>query len=111
LLTNHKPEPHARRLPFESTTLATPLITYCSSFAIRMQRDTVLAKASVVQYVCALRRRPTIKLVFMKLLGDSSWILDCANNYLPLNKKIKKNVVVKKSQLIFLRRLMTFIMS
>uniref|UniRef100_A0A5K3FD59 Uncharacterized protein n=1 Tax=Mesocestoides corti TaxID=53468 RepID=A0A5K3FD59_MESCO len=31
LLTNHKPEPHVRRLPSESTGLATPLIKYCSS--------------------------------------------------------------------------------
>uniref|UniRef100_A0A5K3FI52 Uncharacterized protein n=1 Tax=Mesocestoides corti TaxID=53468 RepID=A0A5K3FI52_MESCO len=30
LLTNQKPEPHVRRLPSESTKLATPLIMYCS---------------------------------------------------------------------------------
>uniref|UniRef100_A0A5K3FLK2 Os01g0778700 protein n=1 Tax=Mesocestoides corti TaxID=53468 RepID=A0A5K3FLK2_MESCO len=30
-LTTHKPEPHFRRLPSVSTTLATPLIIYCSS--------------------------------------------------------------------------------
>uniref|UniRef100_A0A5K3FWT9 Uncharacterized protein n=1 Tax=Mesocestoides corti TaxID=53468 RepID=A0A5K3FWT9_MESCO len=32
LLTNQKPESHFRRLLSESTTLATPLNIYCSSF-------------------------------------------------------------------------------
>uniref|UniRef100_A0A5K3G682 Uncharacterized protein n=1 Tax=Mesocestoides corti TaxID=53468 RepID=A0A5K3G682_MESCO len=32
LLTNHKTEPQVRRLPCESTTLATPFIIYCTSF-------------------------------------------------------------------------------
>uniref|UniRef100_A0A5K3FY79 Uncharacterized protein n=1 Tax=Mesocestoides corti TaxID=53468 RepID=A0A5K3FY79_MESCO len=31
LLTNHKPEPHIRRHPPESASLATPLCIYCSS--------------------------------------------------------------------------------
>uniref|UniRef100_A0A5K3FSJ9 Uncharacterized protein n=1 Tax=Mesocestoides corti TaxID=53468 RepID=A0A5K3FSJ9_MESCO len=57
LLTNQKPEPHVRRLPPESTMLATPLIIYCTSVvcfsgclpsfphAIGSQRDTGLAEA------------------------------------------------------------------
>uniref|UniRef100_A0A5K3F8C2 Frizzled/Smoothened transmembrane domain-containing protein n=1 Tax=Mesocestoides corti TaxID=53468 RepID=A0A5K3F8C2_MESCO len=32
LLTNCKPKPHVRRLPSGCTTLATPLIIYCTSF-------------------------------------------------------------------------------
>uniref|UniRef100_A0A5K3G0L2 G_PROTEIN_RECEP_F1_2 domain-containing protein n=1 Tax=Mesocestoides corti TaxID=53468 RepID=A0A5K3G0L2_MESCO len=32
LLTNHRPEPHARRRSSKSVTLATLLIIYCSSF-------------------------------------------------------------------------------
>uniref|UniRef100_A0A5K3G2Y1 Ovule protein n=1 Tax=Mesocestoides corti TaxID=53468 RepID=A0A5K3G2Y1_MESCO len=56
-LTNQKPEKIIRRRPSKSTTLASPFIIYCSSFAIRTQRDQELAEASVVQYVCALIRR------------------------------------------------------
>uniref|UniRef100_A0A5K3FP98 Ovule protein n=1 Tax=Mesocestoides corti TaxID=53468 RepID=A0A5K3FP98_MESCO len=32
VLTNQKLEPHVGRRPFESTTLATPLILYCFLF-------------------------------------------------------------------------------
>uniref|UniRef100_A0A5K3G0Z5 Uncharacterized protein n=1 Tax=Mesocestoides corti TaxID=53468 RepID=A0A5K3G0Z5_MESCO len=32
LLIIQKPEPHIRRRPSECTTLATPLIIYCSAF-------------------------------------------------------------------------------
>uniref|UniRef100_A0A5K3G039 Transmembrane protein n=1 Tax=Mesocestoides corti TaxID=53468 RepID=A0A5K3G039_MESCO len=32
LLNNHKTEQHFRNRPSESTTLATPLIIYCTSF-------------------------------------------------------------------------------
>uniref|UniRef100_A0A5K3F9L9 Ovule protein n=1 Tax=Mesocestoides corti TaxID=53468 RepID=A0A5K3F9L9_MESCO len=61
LLTNYKPEGHIRRRPSESTTLATPIIIYCSSFAyfsgwlhaIGTQIDRGLAEASV-KYVSAL---------------------------------------------------------
>uniref|UniRef100_A0A5K3FXS6 Uncharacterized protein n=1 Tax=Mesocestoides corti TaxID=53468 RepID=A0A5K3FXS6_MESCO len=53
LMTNLKPEPLVRRIPSKSTTLATPLIIYCSSFdgclsswhGIGTQRDTGLAEA------------------------------------------------------------------
>uniref|UniRef100_A0A5K3FSI8 Uncharacterized protein n=1 Tax=Mesocestoides corti TaxID=53468 RepID=A0A5K3FSI8_MESCO len=69
LLTNHEPEPHVRRLPSESTTLATPLIIYCSSFVsysgwllmflARHQNAEGhrIGCGQVVQYVCALIRR------------------------------------------------------
>uniref|UniRef100_A0A5K3F5G3 Uncharacterized protein n=1 Tax=Mesocestoides corti TaxID=53468 RepID=A0A5K3F5G3_MESCO len=71
LLTNHKSEPHVKRLPSESATLATPPIIYCTSsvsfsgwlliflacyWIAERQR---LAEAGVVQYVCALIRRYT----------------------------------------------------
>uniref|UniRef100_A0A5K3F6G9 Uncharacterized protein n=1 Tax=Mesocestoides corti TaxID=53468 RepID=A0A5K3F6G9_MESCO len=65
LLTNHKPEPHVRRRPSESTTLAAQLIIYpaslidCiySSHSIGTQGNRGLAEVGVVQYICAHRRR------------------------------------------------------
>uniref|UniRef100_A0A5K3FEK2 Uncharacterized protein n=1 Tax=Mesocestoides corti TaxID=53468 RepID=A0A5K3FEK2_MESCO len=56
-LTNHKPEPRVRHRPSESAPLAGPLIIYFSSHAIGSQRDRGLAEASMIKYVCALRRR------------------------------------------------------
>uniref|UniRef100_A0A5K3FBC0 Ovule protein n=1 Tax=Mesocestoides corti TaxID=53468 RepID=A0A5K3FBC0_MESCO len=68
LLTNHKPKSHVRSSPFESTTLATSLFIYYSSFvslvdcissshAIGSQSDRGLSENSVIQNVCALIRR------------------------------------------------------
>uniref|UniRef100_A0A5K3G0V9 Secreted protein n=1 Tax=Mesocestoides corti TaxID=53468 RepID=A0A5K3G0V9_MESCO len=60
LLTIHKPEPHVRSRPSESTTLATPLIMYCTSvvsFSGWLPIFLACQRASVVQYVSALRRR------------------------------------------------------
>uniref|UniRef100_A0A5K3F877 Uncharacterized protein n=1 Tax=Mesocestoides corti TaxID=53468 RepID=A0A5K3F877_MESCO len=71
LLTIHKPEPHVRRCPSESTTLARPLIVYCTSFVSfsgwlvtfpacywKAERYRV-GCGQVAQYVCALIRRHT----------------------------------------------------
>uniref|UniRef100_A0A5K3FTT2 Movement protein n=1 Tax=Mesocestoides corti TaxID=53468 RepID=A0A5K3FTT2_MESCO len=71
LLTNQKPEPHVRHLPFESATLATPLIIYCTS-AVSFLGWLLIFLAchwnteghrigcgQVVQYVCAPIRRHT----------------------------------------------------
>uniref|UniRef100_A0A5K3G323 Secreted protein n=1 Tax=Mesocestoides corti TaxID=53468 RepID=A0A5K3G323_MESCO len=71
LLTNRKPEPHVRRLPSESTTMATQLNIYCSSvmsfsgwLLIFLARHWKTERrrigcGQVVQYVCALIRRHT----------------------------------------------------
>uniref|UniRef100_A0A5K3FUH6 TMEM132D_N domain-containing protein n=1 Tax=Mesocestoides corti TaxID=53468 RepID=A0A5K3FUH6_MESCO len=66
LLTNHKPEAHARRLPSESPTLATTIIICCSlvvSFSgwlliflachWNSERHRICC-GQVVQHVCAL---------------------------------------------------------
>uniref|UniRef100_A0A5K3EXV9 DDE_5 domain-containing protein n=1 Tax=Mesocestoides corti TaxID=53468 RepID=A0A5K3EXV9_MESCO len=69
LLTNQKSEPHVRRLPSKSATLATPLIKYCTSFVSfsgllliflachwNAERHRI-GCGQVVQHVCALIRR------------------------------------------------------
>uniref|UniRef100_A0A5K3FIG8 Frizzled/Smoothened transmembrane domain-containing protein n=1 Tax=Mesocestoides corti TaxID=53468 RepID=A0A5K3FIG8_MESCO len=69
-LTNQKPEPHIRRLPSKSTTMATPLIIHCSlvvSFSVWLLTILVchwntdrrrIGCGHVVQHVCALIRHP-----------------------------------------------------
>uniref|UniRef100_A0A5K3FHW5 Ovule protein n=1 Tax=Mesocestoides corti TaxID=53468 RepID=A0A5K3FHW5_MESCO len=83
LLTNNNPGPHVRRLPSESTTLATPLIIYCmSSMSFSgwlhsfpachwIAERHGIGRGQVVQYVCALIRRNITVLVLVLVVQFS----------------------------------------
>uniref|UniRef100_A0A5K3FAN7 Frizzled/Smoothened transmembrane domain-containing protein n=1 Tax=Mesocestoides corti TaxID=53468 RepID=A0A5K3FAN7_MESCO len=85
LLTNHKPEPHVRRPPSESTTLATSFILYCSSFVsfsgwllifLACHWNTERHRIGcdqMGQQVCALIRRHTTVYILVLVFLFSCW--------------------------------------